>query len=263
MTEKWAPQGIDTQVPSTARIYDYVLGGKDNFPVDRQAAEKVYAAFSEATTMALANRGFLVEAVRAATAAGITQFLDLGTGLPTSPNVHEVARRKRPDARVVYVDHDPIVTAHNQALRAVDANIGVIEVDIRDPAAVLGHSETHRLLDFTEPVAVLAVAVLHFVTDAENPREILGAYRDVMAPGSHLALTAVTTENMTADELAQAREAWRDATSSLTLRERDHIATWFDGLELVEPGLASPAAWCNNPGLETRTKFLAGIGRKP
>jgi S-adenosyl methyltransferase len=159
----------DFSVPNPSRMYDYLLGGKDNFPADREAANRVIAAYPEARALARANRRFLTRAVWFLAEHGISQYIDLGTGLPTSPNVHQVARQVRPDARVVYVDNDPVVTCHGQALCATNDGVAVIDGDIRDPRSILADPELTAVIDFAEPVAILCVAVLHFIRDEENP----------------------------------------------------------------------------------------------
>ena len=187
-----APFGIDTTVPSTARMYDYWLGGHDNFAADRAAALKVSEAAPEAQLMAVENRKFLRRAVRyLAAEAGITQFLDIGTGLPTQGNVHQVAQDINPAARVVYVDNDPMVLAHSRALKT-GGNTVVIEADLRDPRAILDHPGTRKLIDFGQPLAVLLVAVLHFISDDDDPSATVAAIRDALQPGSYLVLSHVT-----------------------------------------------------------------------
>lgn len=257
----WTPRDIDNTTPSTARIYDYLLGGGDNYEADRTAAQRVLEALPDIRKAVRANRGFLVEAVRRASAEDIDQFIDLGTGIPTSPNVHQVAREAHPAARVIYVDNDPIVTAHNRALREVDANVGVVEADIRDPASVLTHPETTRLIDFTAPVAVLAVAVLHFVTDDEDPAGTIAAFRESMVSGSHLVLSVASTDGLPPEAVAEARQTWANATSPLTPRSREEIQAWMTGFDLTSE-LASTADWCADDSLQTQAKFLAGIARK-
>ena len=191
---EWVPPEIDTSRPSPARMYDYALGGKDNFAVDRAAVEKVAQVLPDFRRLALDNRGFLVRAVRTMSDAGITQFLDLGTGIPTSPNVHEVAGELRPGSKVVYVDHDPIVVAHNRALRAVRNGVVTVQHDLRKPAAVLRDDLVQDILDPGRPLGVLFVAVLHFVRRDLAP-EIIKQYRRAMAPGSCLAISAACRDD--------------------------------------------------------------------
>lgn len=245
-------------------MYDYYLGGKDNLAADREAAAKVIEAYPDNSTAILANRGFLVEAVRRCAEAGVDQFLDLGAGIPTSPNVHEVARETHPEARVVYVDNDPVVTAHNKALRAIDANIGVIEADLREPETIVDHPETRRLIDFDAPVAVLAVAVLHFVA-RHGPARLLEPFTSRMVPGSHLVVSAITTAGMSAGEAQRFREIYRSTASGSSgdQLDPDEFGGLFDGMELLEPGVAPAWQWCGDDGLATRIALLAAVGRVP
>jgi hypothetical protein len=187
------PDGIDTRAPNPARIYDYLLGGKDHYPADRQAAEAVLAVAPQAREGARENRAFLQRAVRYLAEAGVRQFLDIGTGLPTQGNVHQVAQAVMPEARVVYVDHDPVVHTHANALLTNNSPTTVAVIgDLREPEAILDHPEVRRLLDFTRPIAVLLVAVLHFIRDAEDPAGIVTRLRDAMAPGSYLVVSHAT-----------------------------------------------------------------------
>jgi hypothetical protein len=184
-----APEGFEASTPNVARMYDYYLGGKDNFPADRQAAERVLAIVPEVRAAVRANRAFVGRAVRFLAAAGVRQFLDVGSGLPTRRNVHEVAHELAPDARVVYVDDDPVVVVHGRALLACTDTVAVVQGDLRRPEEVLGHPEVRALIDLDEPVAVLLTLVLHFVTDAEDPVGIVRRLRDAMAPGSYLVVS--------------------------------------------------------------------------
>src|SRR5512135_3427974 len=174
------PPGNDPAQPAAARIYDYLLGGKDNYAVDRAAAERVLAVAPDQRQLARANRAFAIRAVGVLAEAGLRQFIDLGTGFPTSPSVHESARQADPSARVVYVDYDPLVHVHNTALLAQDDHVISVQADIREPEAILDHPDVTRLIDFGQPVGVLCVAVLHLIPDAENPWGIVARFRDRM-----------------------------------------------------------------------------------
>jgi len=186
------PFGIDVTVPTTARIYDYWLGGQDNFAADRVAALAITEVAPEARLMAVENRGFLRRAVRfLAAEAGITQFLDIGTGLPTQGNVHQVAQEVNAGARVVYVDNDPMVLAHSRALKTGGSTV-VIQADLREPRTILDHASTRKLIDFTQPLAVLLVAVLHFISDDDDPAAIVATIRETLPPGSYLVISHVT-----------------------------------------------------------------------
>ena len=249
-------EGVDASRPSIARIYDYLLYGKDNFAADREAAEKLMASRLDPRRMALANRSFLVRAVRFMARQGITQYLDLGSGLPTSPSVHEVARDVVPGARVVYVDHDPIVVAHNDALLATRDGVITIRGDVRDPDAVLGHKMLAACLDFTQPVAVLLMSVLHFISHDEGAPRIIARFRERMAPGSYLAMSVGTSDGADPAMLAEATRTYAGARMPFTLRSRAQIMDLFDGFELVEPGLVSLPEW--RPEFNTNRKPLPG-----
>jgi SAM-dependent methyltransferase len=248
---------IDTSVASPARMYDYYLGGKDNFPADRNAAEQVIKAHPEQQRLARANRGFLIRAVRFVAEQGVDQFLDLGTGIPTSPNVHEVAREANPAARVVYVDNDPIVTAHNRALRATHDGVVPVHADVRDPAAILDHPDVRGTLDFDRPVALLAVAVFHFVPEAE---QVLPVLRAALAPGSHLVLSMATTEGLTHTDVQAIEAAYAASSVEAVFRSRARIEAMFDGAALVEPGVAPVGSWRAHEA-DTYIRILGGVAR--
>jgi hypothetical protein len=182
------PAGIDTSRPSVARMYDYYLDGKDNYAVDRAAVAKVAEVLPEVRQVARENRAFLRRAVRYMARQGIRQFIDVGSGLPTAGNTHEIAQEIIPGARVVYVDNDPVVLAHGRALLAADDNTTVATADLHNPDDVLGHAETTRLIDFDEPVGILLIAMVHFLTSEERPK-VMGRLRDALAPGSHITAT--------------------------------------------------------------------------
>jgi len=225
-------------IPSTARIYDYYLGGKDNYPADRAAAEHIIASMPNGVvrTAAVQNRKFLMRAVRHLTAdLGIRQFLDIGTGLPTMNSVHQVAQSIAPESRVVYVDHDPIVLAHSRNLLHGNERAAVIRQDARDPAGLLADPKLRAMLDFREPVAVLLVAVLHFVADTEDPYGAVKALMDPMPAGSYLVISHFTADSY--DEQADAAaQGYQNASSSVHHRTRAEIAEFFAGYDLVEPG---------------------------
>jgi SAM-dependent methyltransferase len=257
------PPGLDPAKPSAARIYDYLLGGKDNYEVDRAAADKVLAVAPDQRRLARANRAFAIRAVRVLADAGIRQFIDLGTGFPTSPSVHEVAREADPSASVVYVDYDPIVQAHNTALLGGDDQVASVQADIRQPEVVLGGPDVSRLIDFDHPVGVLCVAVLHLVSDAEDPAGIIAQFRDRMRPGSYLVLSQFSSES---DQQAMAalRAVAAGTPVETYFRAPDQILRLFDGFELVEPGLTSVQEWRPDTiSAPTRLKIAGAVGRKP
>ena len=257
--------GIDTTVPTTARMYDFWLGGHDNFAADRAAALKVSEAAPEAQLMAVENRRFLRRAVRYLAAdAGITQFLDIGTGLPTQGNVHQVAQDISPAARVVYVDNDPMVLAHSRALKT-GGDTMVIEADLRNPRAILDHPGTRKLIDFGQPLAVLLVAVLHFISDDDDPGAIAAAIRDALPPGSYLVLSHVSGD-IRRESAASAAVHYKKVTADATLRGREEILRFFAGLELIEPGVVQVPYWRPDepePADAGKVWILGGVGRKP
>jgi O-methyltransferase involved in polyketide biosynthesis len=254
--EPRVPEGVDVTRPSIARIYDYLLFGKDNFAADRAAANRLMDSRLDPRRLALASRGFLRRVVRFLAQQGISQFLDLGSGLPTSPSVHEVAREVIPDARVVYVDHDPIVVAHNDALLATRDGVITIRADVRDPDAVLANEALAACLDFTRPVAVLLLSVLHFISPEEDARGIIARFREHMAPGSHLVISIGTSDGADPEMLAEATDTYAGARMPFTLRSHAQIMGLFDGFDLVEPGLVSLPDW--RPDFNTDRTPLKG-----
>ena len=258
--------GIDVTVPSAARMYDYALGGKDNFAVDREMAEAIWQRDPGARGVAWANRRFLGRAVEFVAGAGVRQFLDLGTGLPSQNNVHEVAQRICPEARVVYVDNDPIVRNHAEALLATDESTVVLCEDMREPERILAHPDVQRVIDFSEPVGVLFVSVLHLISDEQDPWGVVSAMTDRLVPGSYLALSHAALEGLSADLVADLRERYRNASVPVAFRERAAITRFFDGFELVDPGLVHLTEWRSMAVERARTGgewMLAGVGRKP
>jgi hypothetical protein len=257
--------GIDVKVPSPARIYDYLLGGKDNFAADRELAEVILRQAPVARAGALANRRFLGRAVEFLARAGIRQFLDLGTGLPSQNNVHEVAQRVCPDARVVYVDNDPVVLNHGEALLAGGESTVVICEDMREPERILAHPDVQRLIDFSEPVAVMFVSVLHFVTDEQDPWGIVSAMTEPLVPGSYLTLSHSTLDGRPAEFIAEFEKTYR-VSAPLVVRSREAVTRFFDGFELVDPGLVYTTEWRSDEVERARTGgegMLGGVGRKP
>ncbi|WP_214414503.1 SAM-dependent methyltransferase [Sphaerisporangium fuscum] len=249
------PAGVGAGTANIARMYDYWLGGKDNFAVDRESAEEVVKISQGRVLRGVRlNRDFLGRAVRTAARAGVRQFLDLGSGLPTRENVHEVAG---PDARVVYVDYDPVVAAHGRALLATSQDVGFVHADLRRPGEILGHPTVRRLIDFAEPVAVMFVSVLHFVDDADDPRRIVGEYRDALVPGSHLILSHLAKDDFP-DRMAATERVYEGASARLGARSREEILALFDGFELLEPGLVGPTEW-NAPELALSAEKFAGL----
>jgi O-methyltransferase involved in polyketide biosynthesis len=240
-----APAGVDLSVPSVARMYDYYLGGKDNFGVDRQAADNVIAALPDMPMMVRENRRFLHRAVRFLTGeAGIRQFLDIGAGLPTQGNVHSVAQSVAPDTRVVYVDNDPMVVTHGRALLSDNDRVHVVEADLRDPEKLLAMAGT--LLDLDRPVALLLIAVLHFIPDEEHPWDIVARLRDALPVGSHLAISHVTGDYHREGTAAAGRVYESQTNARMVFRAHDDVLRFFDGFELLEPGLTTKSLWRPN-----------------
>jgi len=258
--------GIDTTTPNVARIYDYLLGGKDNFAADREAARQLIEAIPDVAAIARDNRSFLGRVVRyLATRGGIRQFLDLGGGLPTQANVDELAQGVAPGARVVYVDNDPVVASHGRALLASGGQVGMVFGDLRDPAGILRHPDVLALLDLAQPVAVLCTSTLHFIADEAEPHAIIAEYRDRMAPGSYLAISHGTLEEDPGGEGGKAETVYRQASSQLHVRPLPEVRRFFDGLELVEPGLTWITEWRPEPGTAPtgrRHSMRGGVGRK-
>jgi len=243
---------IDTSVPHIARVYDYWLGGKDNFAVDRELAERFIRADPMAVAGVRSNRAFLGRAVHyLATEAGIRQFLDIGTGIPSANNTHEVAQRAAPNARVVYVDNDPIVLVHARALLTShpDGATDYLEADLRDTDTVL--AEARRTLDFTKPVAVLLVGVLHCIPDADDPAGIVRTLVAAVPPGSYLAISHPASDIHAAAMAQGAAMMNRAMAGTITFRAREQVARFFDGLELVPPGLVPTSQWRPVPGADT------------
>jgi SAM-dependent methyltransferase len=246
-------------------MYDYYLGGKDNYAADRAAAETVLANAPEMRRVAVENRAFLGRAVRFLADDGIRQFIDVGAGLPTRGNVHEVAQAACPQARIAYVDHDPIVCTHARAILSGTGNVEVIEADMHEPQALLEHEGLRALIDRDQPVAVLFVSVLHFTSEAAR---IVAEFRKFMAPGSYLVLSHGVPDEVPGgnESAARVKEVYDRSTSPTgSFRTRDEILDLFDGFELAEPGLVPVSAWRpDRPAdLGARIWLLAGVGRLP
>ncbi|GAA0958952.1 SAM-dependent methyltransferase [Actinocorallia libanotica] len=260
--------GIDITAAHPARMYDYYLGGRDNYAADRKAADGVIALFPDTPLIAAENRAFM----RRATAAlvreeGIRQFIDLGSGLPTADNLHEVAQRTASGIRVVYVDNDPMVLAHGRALLEGNGDTRVITADLGDPDRLLADPGLTELIDFSRPVGLMMLSVLHFVEGDLAP--LLARYRSRLAPGSHLALSHVTAEQADATRAALVENTYRSTNTALTYRTRDEIAALFTGCDLLPPGLVPTWRWRPDPDGATRPgaahptapAVLAGVGR--
>jgi SAM-dependent methyltransferase len=264
----WVPPGVDTKRANVARVYDYWLGGSHNFLADQDLGRSIAAVEPNVRLIARANRDFLGRAVRLLSESGIRQFLDIGSGIPTQGNVHEVAQQADPAARVAYVDIDPVAIAHSKAILAGNENAGIIDADARDPEKILRHPTARRLIDFSQPVGLLLAAVLHFITDADDPCRIVATLRDALAPGSYLVLCHATNESRPAVAQAAEKVYNRSVATQLQMRSRAEILRFFEGFELVDPGLAYLPQWRpDTPGdvpVDPGQMWgLVGVARKP
>ncbi len=230
------PPGVDPTKPAPARLYDYYLGGTANLPVDREAAERIRADLPEISDMAWANRGFHQRAARwLTTDCGITQFIDIGSGLPTQGNTHDVVQSISRQTKVVYVDNDPMVLAYANKLLTGDGSTAVIHADLRDPDSVLNHPDLRALIDFSQPAGLLMTAVLHFVADGSDPWGLVARYVRALAPGSYLAISHVTADNVPQRGLETGLAEYAKATENIYLRPRAEVERFFAGLDLVPP----------------------------
>ncbi|PKW17442.1 SAM-dependent methyltransferase [Saccharopolyspora spinosa] len=260
--------GVNRSRANPARMYDYYLGGAHNFAADREAADRVLAVLPETRTFAQENRAFLQRAVRnLVEEAGVSQFLDLGSGIPTVGNVHEIAQGLDPAARVVYVDHEPVAVAQSQRMLAGNDLATIIRADLRHPDLVLGHPDARRLLDLSRPVAVLMISVFPFIPDADDPTGIIASYRRACAPGSYLALSHSLTPEYWPGEVVEAIELYQSSTHPLHLRNPEQVAALFDGYEMVEPGLVFTSAWRPDRPVTDKqareSRAVAGVGVLP
>ncbi|MFI0355253.1 SAM-dependent methyltransferase [Actinomadura sp. 9N407] len=257
---------IDPETPSVARMYDYYLGGKDNFAADRRAADQVVAAMPNVLEFTRANRRLLSRAVTMLAERGVRQFLDIGSGLPTQENTHEVAQRAASDAQVIYVDNDPIVLVHARALLADNPLTTVVQADLLEPQGILDHPEVKARIDFDQPVAVLLLAILHFIPDEARPAEIVSTLRAPLVPGSHLVISHGHRGRVTQEIETQVRSAYgRTGARDIIPRGPEEVMAFFDGTELVGSGLVQVADWRPDgdpfePDM-SRPGFLGGVGR--
>lgn len=253
-----------TRSAHPARVYDYWIGGKDHFAVDRQVGEAVAAVTPWVATDARANRAFLGRAVRHLARLGVDQFLEIGAGLPAPRNVHEAAHEVNPRARVVYVDRYPVVLAHGRALLATDDRVVVVAGDARHPESILGDPAVRAHLDLGRPVAALFVAVLHFITDSEDPGRIVAGFRDAMVPGSYVVISHVTVDGdpERAAMVRQAADVYRNAAAPFTPRTQQQVRELFDGFTLLSPGPVPVQQWhSQRRGRAAAGSMLGGVGR--
>jgi SAM-dependent methyltransferase len=261
----WAPEGIDVNRPSAARVYDYILGGAHNFEVDRALGDELIRTSPDVAETMRANRVFLRRAVRFLAESGVRQFLDIGSGVPTVGNVHEIAQEGAPESTVVYVDVDPVAVAHSEAILAANDRAGVICADLREPVRIGLEARQLGLIDFDRPVAVLLAGVVHFVPDKDDPAGLVRELVDTLAPGSYLLLSHTTFDGQPPEVLEAQALAARTATE-LFPRPYAEILRYFDGLTLVDPGLVFIPQWRPDPGERVehpeRISAYAGVGRK-
>jgi hypothetical protein len=264
------PPGVDTSLPHPARRYNYWLGGKDNYSVDRDSADEIERAFPTIRIAAKENRRFLRRVVSyLAEQEGIRQFLDIGTGLPAADNVHEVAQSIDPTSRIVYVDNDPIVLAHARVLLrgAPQGATAYIDADIRTPSAILSDAELRATIDLDRPVALTLLAIMHFISDDDGPYDIVAELRDALPSGSFVAITHATSDHLSPERYAVARQANERSGVPFRHRSTEEFTRFFAGLELVPPGITSVVRW--RPTAErssesvAQASMLCGVGRIP
>jgi hypothetical protein len=263
----WVPPGVDTKRANAARVYDYLLGGNHNFLADQDLGRALAAVDPNVRAIARANRAFLGRAVRFLAAAGIGQFLDIGSGIPTQGNVHEVAQQAAPGARVVYADLDPVAIAHSKAILAGNENTAIIDADLRDPGKILAADATGRLIDFGQRAGLLLVSVLPFISDAEDPWRIVATLRDALAPGSYLVVCHGTDEGQPTVMQAIDKVYKSSVPARGRARSRAEIMRFFDGFDLVDPGLVFIPQWrpdspADVPSDPSQFWVLVGVGRK-
>jgi S-adenosyl methyltransferase len=265
MADQPVPDGVDVTRPSAARIYDYLLGGAANFAADRASAAQLLEAHPEVATIAKDNRAFLGRAVRHAARHGVRQFIDLGSGVPSRGNVHEVARRVHADARVVYVDIDPVAVAHARALVGSDDGVAVLEADIREPRRILADPGVTRLIDFDEPFALVVASVLHFVADEDDPAGIVGAFTDLMVPGGFLLMSHAASPDAGHRVHDGVRDAYEQSSADVHVRSTDRILAFFTGFEIADPGyLVNVRDWraAAAPIADSTPQLVAAVGRR-
>ncbi len=253
---------LNRSVPNVARIYDYLLGGKDNYQADRDAAGELRAVLPDLAAACRQNREFLRRAVAyLAGQEGIRQFVDIGSGLPAVTNTHEIAQAVRPGARVVYADNDPVVVAHGRAVLESSLNVAVVDADLRRPGDIVGGPLLAELVDFSEPVALLLVAVLHFIEDNQDPYGIVAMLRSVLVPGSFLVISHVTQDGVSGGEYAAGVSVYEKASAPVVPRRYDQVRKFFDGMGLVDPGLVSISQW-RTGGQPMRQLIYGGVACK-
>ena len=238
----WAPSGVDIDQPSVARVYDYYLGGSHNFQADRAFAAQVMATMPNMPWVIQENRAFLRRTVRFLLDQGIDQFIDLGSGIPTVGNVHEVAQAINPAARIVYVDHDPVAVAHSRAILAGTQRAAILAGDLRHPADVVASPEVSELIDLDRPVAILLISVLHFISDDDDAAGVVAEWRKFVPPGGYVALSHASADQMS-DSVTRTESLYNKSVTSMAMRTREGVTALFGGLPLVEPGVVPIPLW--------------------
>jgi S-adenosyl methyltransferase len=262
----WVPDGVEVTVPNAARMYDYALGGYHNFAVDREFVDRAEKAMPGAIAVGFANRAFVGRATKWLVNAGIRQFLDIGSGIPTLGNVHEVAQTIAPESKVMYVDIDPVAVAHSKQILADNPRADVIQADLREPGKILYHPDVVALLDFSQPVAVLLNAVLHFVSDEDDPAGILAQIREALVKDSYVTVSHGVPITERVEEQDGLTQLYRSTPTSVQLRTTEQIAAMLTGFELVEPGIATATKW--HPDAEEaddppQPGVVGAVARKP
>jgi SAM-dependent methyltransferase len=261
----WVPEGVDVTMPNAARVYDYALGGVHNFEVDREFWKQAEKFMPDISLVAQANRAYLGRAVRYLAGQGIRQFLDIGSGIPTLGNVHEAAQEVNPAARVMYVDIDPVAAQQSRAILGDNPRASVIQGDLRRPDEILNHPEVQRLLDFSEPVAVLTVAVLHFIPDSDRPAEIIARLGEALVSGSHLVLSHLGPDESQREAVESARKLYERTATPVVIRDRAQIAALLGPFEPVPPGITIATEWHPDPDADDapQPSALVAVARKP
>lgn len=262
------PPGVQLDRPSVARIYDYLLGGYHNFDIDRRAADQFAALFPDLSLTARVNRAFLRRAATYVARQGIDQFLDLGSGIPTVGHMHEIVRQYNPQARTVYVDIDPVAIAHAEVILEDDPGVTAILADVRYPEVILNHPRTREMLDFTRPIGLFAVALLHYITDDDEAERVLEAYKNALSPGSYLTVGVWTYDDAPRDVMEKYAQMSQMLTTPGAPRPREKVLRYFQGFDMVEPGLVHSPQWrpdgpddliLDEPG---RSVTWVGVARK-
>jgi hypothetical protein len=260
----WVPADVNLQVPSAARAYDALLGGAHNFAADREFARKAEMVFPGVAASCKANRAFLRRVVLHLVESGVRQFLDIGSGIPTVGNVHEIVQAADPSCRVVYVDNEAVAVAHSQLILKGNDNATIVKADLREPASILAADETRGLLDFDQPVALLMFAILHFIPDADDPAGLVGRYRDALPPGSYLGVTHATADSRP-DEMSALEKLYATSSNPAVARTTEWISSLFGDFEMVDPGAVYAPEW--RPDRETVADpenyiFFGGLAKK-